>query len=182
MDEDFEKGTGPRKFSFDELALATSNFAEEILAGGFGGVCRGFLRELNSHVAVKRVSRGYTFVFLATLSKKAVGEKKKKRGNQQRGIGFRKKKATGFKQGLGFLFFGEKREEKRSAFRYGLFFLISSLSCPLLFLERLKKSELGIKGPIPSAIYFPMPSCTEGSQSLFFFYYLFLAWESLPGQ
>ena len=58
MDEDFEKGTGPRKFSFDELALATSNFAEEILAGGFGGVCRGFLRELNSHVAVKRVSRG----------------------------------------------------------------------------------------------------------------------------
>ena len=60
MDEDFEKGTGPRKFSFDELALATSNFAEEekLGEGGFGGVYRGFLRELNSYVAVKRVSRG----------------------------------------------------------------------------------------------------------------------------
>ncbi|KAJ9705386.1 hypothetical protein PVL29_003438 [Vitis rotundifolia] len=60
MDEDFEKGTGPRKFSFQELALATSNFAEEekLGEGGFGGVYRGFLRELNSYVAVKRVSRG----------------------------------------------------------------------------------------------------------------------------
>ncbi|KAL6346980.1 hypothetical protein AAG906_012231 [Vitis piasezkii] len=60
MDEDFEKGTGPRKFSFDELALATSNFAEEekLGEGGFGGVYRGFLRELNAYVAVKRVSRG----------------------------------------------------------------------------------------------------------------------------
>ncbi|RVX10380.1 L-type lectin-domain containing receptor kinase IX.1 [Vitis vinifera] len=60
MDEDFEKGTGPRKFSFDELALATSNFAEEekLGEGGFGGVYRGFVRELNSYVAVKRVSRG----------------------------------------------------------------------------------------------------------------------------
>ncbi|KAL6313118.1 hypothetical protein AAG906_021649 [Vitis piasezkii] len=60
MDEDFEKGTGPRKFSFDELALATSNFAEEekLGEGGFGGVYRGFLRELNTYVAVKRVSRG----------------------------------------------------------------------------------------------------------------------------
>ena len=44
MDEDFEKGTGPRKFSFYELALATSNFAEEqkLGEGGFGGC-----RELN---------------------------------------------------------------------------------------------------------------------------------------
>ncbi|RVX10273.1 L-type lectin-domain containing receptor kinase IX.1 [Vitis vinifera] len=60
MDEDFEKGTGARKFSFDELALATSNFAEEekLGEGGFGGVYRGFLRELNTYVAVKRVSRG----------------------------------------------------------------------------------------------------------------------------
>ncbi|KAJ9705536.1 hypothetical protein PVL29_003538 [Vitis rotundifolia] len=59
MDEDFEKGTGPRKFSFYELALATNNFAEgqKLGEGGFGGVYRGFLRELNSYVAVKRVSR-----------------------------------------------------------------------------------------------------------------------------
>ncbi|RVW75768.1 L-type lectin-domain containing receptor kinase IX.1 [Vitis vinifera] len=59
MDEDFEKGTGPRKFSFNELALATSNFSEgeKLGEGGFGGVYRGFLRELNSYVAVKRVTR-----------------------------------------------------------------------------------------------------------------------------
>ena len=59
MDEDFEKGTGPRKFSFRELAVATSNFSdkEKLGEGGFGGVYRGFLKELNSYVAVKRVSR-----------------------------------------------------------------------------------------------------------------------------
>ena len=59
MDEDFEKGTGPRKFSFNELVLATSNFSEgeKLGEGGFGGVYRGFLRELNSYVAVKRVTR-----------------------------------------------------------------------------------------------------------------------------
>ena len=59
MGEDFEKCTGPKKFSFDELAIATSNFAdgEKLGEGGFGGVYRGFLNELNSYVAVKRVSR-----------------------------------------------------------------------------------------------------------------------------
>ncbi|KAJ9705538.1 hypothetical protein PVL29_003540 [Vitis rotundifolia] len=59
MDEDFEKGAGPGKFSFDELALATTNFSEgeKLGEGGFGGVYRGFLRELNSYVAVKRVKR-----------------------------------------------------------------------------------------------------------------------------
>ena len=59
MDEDFEKGTGPRKFSFNEFVLATSNFSEgeKLGEGGFGGVYRGFLRELNSYVAVKRVTR-----------------------------------------------------------------------------------------------------------------------------
>ncbi|RVW62863.1 L-type lectin-domain containing receptor kinase IX.1 [Vitis vinifera] len=59
MDEDFEKGTGPRKFSFNELAFATTNFSEgeKLGEGGFGGVYRGFLRELNSYVAVKRVTR-----------------------------------------------------------------------------------------------------------------------------
>ena len=59
MDEDFEKGTGPRKFSFNELALATTNFSEgeKLGEGGFGGVYRGLLGELNSYVAVKRVTR-----------------------------------------------------------------------------------------------------------------------------
>ena len=59
LDEDFEKGTGPRKFSFNELALATTNFSkgEKLGEGGFGGVYRGFLGELNSYVAIKRVTR-----------------------------------------------------------------------------------------------------------------------------
>ncbi|XP_059647961.1 L-type lectin-domain containing receptor kinase IX.1-like [Cornus florida] len=60
MEEEFEKGSGPRKFSYSELARVTNNFAEanKIGEGGFGGVYRGFLRELNSNVAVKRISRG----------------------------------------------------------------------------------------------------------------------------
>uniref|UniRef100_A0A5B6ZDA3 non-specific serine/threonine protein kinase n=1 Tax=Davidia involucrata TaxID=16924 RepID=A0A5B6ZDA3_DAVIN len=60
MDDEFEKGTGPKKFSYGELSRATNSFAEEqkLGEGGFGGVYRGFLRDLNSHVAVKRVSRG----------------------------------------------------------------------------------------------------------------------------
>ncbi|XP_052204600.1 L-type lectin-domain containing receptor kinase IX.1-like [Diospyros lotus] len=62
MDNEFEAGTGPKKFSYNELSWATSNFAEEqkLGEGGFGGVYRGFLRELNSYVAVKRVSKGST--------------------------------------------------------------------------------------------------------------------------
>lgn len=40
LDEDFEKGTEPMNFSFNELVLATSNFAdkEKLRGGGFGGV------------------------------------------------------------------------------------------------------------------------------------------------
>ncbi|KAL2490924.1 L-type lectin-domain containing receptor kinase IX.1 [Abeliophyllum distichum] len=60
MDNEFEKGSGPKRFSYNELAWATNNFAEEekLGEGGFGGVYKGFLRELNSHIAVKRVAKG----------------------------------------------------------------------------------------------------------------------------
>ncbi|MED6106538.1 hypothetical protein PIB30_005528 [Stylosanthes scabra] len=60
MDRDFERGTGPRRFSYQELSRATSNFANghKIGEGGFGGVYRGFLRDLNIHVAIKKVSQG----------------------------------------------------------------------------------------------------------------------------
>ncbi|CAL2253966.1 unnamed protein product [Prunus armeniaca] len=59
-DDEFEKGAGPRKFSYSELARATSNFSEEkkLGEGGFGGVYKGFIPDLNSYVAVKRISRG----------------------------------------------------------------------------------------------------------------------------
>ncbi|PRQ56769.1 putative protein kinase RLK-Pelle-L-LEC family [Rosa chinensis] len=58
--EEFEKGTGPRKFSYNELALATSNFGqgEKLGEGGFGGVYKGFIKDMNSYVAVKKISRG----------------------------------------------------------------------------------------------------------------------------
>ncbi|KAF8370029.1 hypothetical protein HHK36_031927 [Tetracentron sinense] len=60
MDDDFEKGTGPKRFSYHELARATNNFAEEgkLGEGGFGGVYKGLLSDSNTDVAVKRVSRG----------------------------------------------------------------------------------------------------------------------------
>ncbi|CAL5438464.1 unnamed protein product [Camellia sinensis] len=54
-----EAETGPKKFSYQELATATRYFVEEEKhrQSGFGGVYRGFLKELNSYVAVKRVSK-----------------------------------------------------------------------------------------------------------------------------
>ncbi|CAL9017150.1 unnamed protein product [Prunus brigantina] len=52
--EELGKGTGPRKFSYRELVRATSNFEE----GGFGVVYGGFIKDLNSYVAVKRISSG----------------------------------------------------------------------------------------------------------------------------
>ncbi|GLU08077.1 hypothetical protein SLE2022_250030 [Rubroshorea leprosula] len=55
-----EFGLGPREFSYDELSKATKNFADEekLGQGGFGAVYKGFLRDSNTNVAVKRVSRG----------------------------------------------------------------------------------------------------------------------------
>ncbi|XP_028801450.1 L-type lectin-domain containing receptor kinase IX.1-like [Neltuma alba] len=57
LDKDFEC-VGPKKFSYNELVRATNNFAEEhkLGEGGFGGVYKGFIRDLNSYVAVKKVS------------------------------------------------------------------------------------------------------------------------------
>ncbi|OEL36835.1 L-type lectin-domain containing receptor kinase IX.1 [Dichanthelium oligosanthes] len=59
-DEEFEKRTGPKRFRYGELAIATDNFADDrkLGEGGFGSVYRGFLKEMNLEVAIKRVSKG----------------------------------------------------------------------------------------------------------------------------
>ncbi|KAD4179297.1 hypothetical protein R6Q59_022832 [Mikania micrantha] len=59
MNNEFEMGTGPKRFSYHELAHSTSDFAEKekLGEGGFGGVYRGFLKDSNTHIAVKRVSK-----------------------------------------------------------------------------------------------------------------------------
>ncbi|CAL2253972.1 unnamed protein product [Prunus armeniaca] len=51
---------GPRKFSYSKLARAMSNFkeGEKLGEGGFGGVYEGFIPDLQSYVAVKRISSG----------------------------------------------------------------------------------------------------------------------------
>ncbi|KAM3686281.1 hypothetical protein ACJW31_11G186600 [Castanea mollissima] len=61
MDDEFEQGIGPKKFSYDEIVSATSNFVEEnkLGQGGFGRVYKGYLRVINSYVTIKRVSRGF---------------------------------------------------------------------------------------------------------------------------
>ena len=60
MDDEFEKGTGPRSFTYRELIRATNNFTKggKLGEGGFGGVYKGLLSESNVDVAVKRVSEG----------------------------------------------------------------------------------------------------------------------------
>ncbi|KAL1541710.1 L-type lectin-domain containing receptor kinase IX.1-like [Salvia divinorum] len=58
--DDLERATGPRRFSYQELASATSNFSEARKQGegGFGGVYKGHLVDLDIPVAVKRISKG----------------------------------------------------------------------------------------------------------------------------
>ncbi|XP_054779487.1 L-type lectin-domain containing receptor kinase IX.1-like [Prosopis cineraria] len=59
-DDDFENGTGPKKYSYADLASAANYFKDEhkLGQGGFGGVYRGFLKDSNSDVAIKRISEG----------------------------------------------------------------------------------------------------------------------------
>jgi serine/threonine protein kinase len=59
LEEDFEKGNGPKRFQYQELSIATNNFSDDMKLGegGFGSVYRGFLKELKLEVAIKRVSK-----------------------------------------------------------------------------------------------------------------------------
>ncbi|XVF17397.1 hypothetical protein REPUB_Repub10bG0118600 [Reevesia pubescens] len=60
MNDDLERGAGPRRFSYTDLASATNNFSEQrkLGEGGFGAVYRGYLPDLETTVAVKRISSG----------------------------------------------------------------------------------------------------------------------------
>ena len=60
IDDEFEKGTGPRRFTYRELIRATNNFTEggKLGEGRFKGVYKGLLSESNIEVAIKRVSKG----------------------------------------------------------------------------------------------------------------------------
>ncbi|XP_026657649.2 L-type lectin-domain containing receptor kinase IX.1-like [Phoenix dactylifera] len=55
----FERGGGPRKFSYSALAIATRNFVREakLGEGGFGEVYMGVLDDTKQEVAIKRISR-----------------------------------------------------------------------------------------------------------------------------
>ncbi|CAN6361767.1 unnamed protein product [Urochloa humidicola] len=59
MDDELKNEAGPKRFRYDELAIATDNFSDEqkLGQGGFGSVYRGFLESENLQVAIKRVSR-----------------------------------------------------------------------------------------------------------------------------
>jgi len=59
QDNMFEKGTGPRRFRYSELATAASFFSddEKLGEGGFGSVYKGYLKDLDLRVAIKRVSK-----------------------------------------------------------------------------------------------------------------------------
>ncbi|KAF8396172.1 hypothetical protein HHK36_017785 [Tetracentron sinense] len=71
VNEYIEKDALPKRFSYEELALATNNFVNDrkLGEGGFGSVYKGFLNDLGRLVAVKKIaiSRHAEQVFITEL-------------------------------------------------------------------------------------------------------------------
>ena len=59
QEEEFEKGAGPKRFHYRDLAIATRHFSQEekLGEGGFGSVYHGYLKDMDLHVAIKTVSK-----------------------------------------------------------------------------------------------------------------------------
>ncbi|KAF3439166.1 hypothetical protein FNV43_RR18479 [Rhamnella rubrinervis] len=60
INDDLERGAGPKRFSYTDLASGTNNFSNDrkLGEGGFGAVYKGYLKDLDALVAVKKISRG----------------------------------------------------------------------------------------------------------------------------
>ncbi|KAI4385257.1 hypothetical protein MLD38_003305 [Melastoma candidum] len=60
INEDLERGAGPRRFTYNDLSSATNNFSSErkLGEGGFGSVYKGYLLDLDLPIAVKKFSQG----------------------------------------------------------------------------------------------------------------------------
>ncbi|KAK3211110.1 hypothetical protein Dsin_015816 [Dipteronia sinensis] len=60
INDDLEKGSGPKRFSLKDLLLATKKFSKDrkLGEGGFGAVYKGYSTDFDMPIAVKRISRG----------------------------------------------------------------------------------------------------------------------------
>ncbi|KAK8490598.1 hypothetical protein V6N12_076265 [Hibiscus sabdariffa] len=60
INDDLERGAGPRRFSYTDLVVATNNFSSQrkLGEGGFGAVYKGYFNDTDTTVAVKKISRG----------------------------------------------------------------------------------------------------------------------------